>query len=86
MRISDSPETSIYLFIYLFIYYHLFIILQARAERFLLGIYVFFTAWLFRYFRPSLSPHPPSPPLLPTLRWSSDGDTDRKRASDKTSR
>ena len=82
MRISDSPETSIYLNIYLFIYYHLFIILQARAERFLLGIYVFFTAWVFRYFRPSLPP----PPLLPTLRWSSDGDTDRKRASDKTSR
>ena len=52
--------------------------MQARAKRFLLGIYVFFTALLFRYFRP-----PPFSPPPPTLRLSSDGDTDRKRASDK---
>ena len=62
MRISDSPETSIYLFIYLFIIYYLFIILQARAKRFLLGIYVFFYGLVIQVLSSFPSPHPPSFP------------------------
>ena len=75
MRSRDSPETSIYLFIYyLSFIYHFASSCKKVSIRYL----CFFLRLCYSgTFVLPLSPPPP------TLRLSSDGDTDRKRASDK---
>lgn len=78
MRSRDSPETSIYLFIY-----YLFIIYLSFCK---LVQNVFYQVFMFFFLHGFVIQVLSSSPFLPTLRLSSDGDTDRKRASDKTSR